>query len=851
MDTRPFRPAAADDLSGAPDSWPLSAVDAARAVGVSERTIRRAIARGDLPASKHAGIYRVAQDDLERYRLRTTATDASPPGRGAGRSALPSPTPPLIGRQDERAAVRALLLRAGVRLITLTGPGGVGKTRLALEVTREIAEVFADGACFVDLSPVRDERLVLPTIAQAIGLRETRGRALDETILTFLRPRECLLVLDNCEQVVAAAPQIAALVSACPTLNILATSRIPLRIRDEHRFPVDPLPLSASEQAPADLLAQSEATQLFIERARAVYPTLATTRDDLRAIAGICQRLDGLPLAIELAAAWSALLPPAELLARLSESLRLPDRGPRDLPQRQRTVWDTIAWSYDLLPPDVQDVFRRLSVFVGGFDLDAASAIAEVPAGTVLGSLDVLVEQSILRRLDLSGTGPRFAMLETVREFARQHLDEHGGTAQTRGRHAEHYLTLAEHIESVLYGSEMRQHLDRLEAEHPNCLAALGYFVELGDATRELRLAGMLSEFWYYRGQISEGIAAQRGALERGEAAPPGPRARVMSELGFLYWATGATDLALPLLASSMPLVREAGNIGRVAQTQFMWADVLRNQKGREAEAIALLEEVAALIGDRQPPSELYPSALADLGDLWLLQGDREHGVALLNRALTLFQRSANQLGIGQAHLRLGRLARQDGLARQAADHDGKSLRAYRASGVVTHSGLPLAELGRLVAASGYPEAAARIAGMIQAITDRTGAAFDSDWTAAQTDAERDAFGHGRPAAFEAGRALPFGDALTEAIAIADALAAGKPPPGGARHRPVRAPAVLSPREHHVLALLTQRYTAPEIADQLFLSVRTVERHVSNVYNKLGVNSRRAAVAAAVQHGLV
>jgi DNA-binding CsgD family transcriptional regulator len=361
----------------------------------------------------------------------------------------------------------------------------------------------------------------------------------------------------------------------------------------------------------------------------------------------------------------------------------------------------------------------------------------------------------------------------------------------------------------------------------------------------------MLSEYWYFRGQLSDGIAALSVALERGRAAAPGPRARVMSELGFLVWASGDTDQALSLLSASMPLVRETGNAYRVAQIQFMWADVLRNQEGHERKAIALLEEVVDETSQRWHEPGLYAAALEDLGDLWIAQGERERGIALLHQSLAMSEAAVNQLGIGQAHLRLGRLARLDGVTRQAAGHLGHSLRAYRASRIVTHAGLPLVELGKVAAASRCAEAAARIAGMVKSISDHSGAAFDSDWTIPQTEGEAQAAGRVRPAAFEAGRALSFDDALGEAIAIAEALAAGDPPPGGARHRPSNPPAPLSPREHHVLALLAKRYTAPEIADQLYLSVRTVERHVSNVYNKLGVNSRRAAVAAATQYGLV
>lgn len=837
-------------LSGAPDTWPFSASDAAFAAGVSERTIRRAIARGDLPATKHAGIYRIAAADLERFRLRMTARRVPRTNPASGGIALPARTSSLIGRETERATIRELLLRDGMRLVTLTGPGGVGKTRLAVEIAREVADVFEDGARFVDLSPIRDPQLVLPTIAQAIGFQNAGRRSLNEAIAAFLQPRDVLLLLDNCEQVIEAAPEIADLIGACPNLHVVATSRAPLRIEDEHRFPLNPLPLPASAEAPAKILTQSDAIRLFIERTGAISPDSFST-EDVRSIATICRRLDGLPLAIVLAAAWSAVLTPSELLARLTESMRRPGQGPRDLPQRQRTVWDTIAWSHDLLPPDAQTVFRRLAVFVGGFDLDAAATVADVPAEGAIDLIGVLVEHSLVRRVETAAGGARFAMLETMREYAAELLDAHGETDEARSRHAEHYLLFAEHTESVLYGSRMRQHLDCLETEHPNCLGALGYFVETGDATRELRLAGMLSEYWYYRGRVAEGIVALGAALERGSASPPGARARVMSELCFLYWVAGKTDTALSLVASSIPFAREAGDTYRLAQMLFVWAHVLGSEDGRETEAIALLEEVLPLVHGKVLASELHPSALHDLGNLRLRKGDREGGVALIVEALGMYRTTANQFGIGQTLQSLGHLDRDDGDTSGAARHYSEALRAYRDSGIMTQIGFLLTALAALAADAGFSEASTRIAGMVQAIADRTGAVFGAASPARPASGRQHAPPVNHPTPFDAGRELAFDQALTEAIAIADALAAGDPPPGGARHRPPPAPARLSPRERHVLSLLAQRYTAPEIADQLFLSVRTVERHVSNVYDKLGVSSRRAAVDAATNYGLV
>jgi len=364
----------------------------------------------------------------------------------------------------------------------------------------------------------------------------------------------------------------------------------------------------------------------------------------------------------------------------------------------------------------------------------------------------------------------------------------------------------------------------------------------------------MLSEYWLYRGQLSEGIATLRAAVERGSAGPPGPRAKAMLELAALHLVAGSTNQAASLSATAVSVARESGDPEWLGQALWVRANAIGSEDGRAAEAIAMLEEGLQLARDRHIPDTSLQSALAAIGTLRLRLGEREHGAALLQDALGVLRALGCHLEAGTTAQRIGRLDHQDGKLTVAAARYGEALRAYGEAGVVTQAGFVLADLARTVATSGYPISAARIAGMAQAIAERSGATGDGNSpfvlmpipteTLTTTD-------YGYQEAVTAGWNLPFNDALTEAIAIADALAEGKAPPGAAGEKPARPPGPLSSRERDVLALLAQRYTAPEIADQLFISVRTVERHVSNVYDKLGVRSRRAAVAAAAHHGLV
>src|SRR6266567_2836174 len=390
---------------------------------------------------------------------------------------LPAQLTPLIGRRQEVAEVWALLQRPEVSLVTLTGIGGVGKTRLSLQVATDLLDDFADGVCFVPLAPISDPDLVVPTIAQALGIKEIGERLLLDLLKAYIQDKRLLLLLDNFEQVLPAVPELSNLLADCPQLKMLVTSRAVLHIRGEHEFPVPPLALPDLTHLPgSESLLQYAAVALFLQCVQAASPDFQVTPTNTRTIAEICVRLDGLPLAIELAAARSKLLPPQALLTRLAHRLQVLTSGARDAPVRQQTLRNTLAWSYDLLDAEEQRLFRRLSVFAGGCTLEAveglSTALGELPAD-VLDGVASLMDKSLLRQVEQEGQEPRLLMLATIREYALEALAASGEMESTRQAHAAYYLALAEQAELELGGPQQGAWLDRLEREHDNLREAL------------------------------------------------------------------------------------------------------------------------------------------------------------------------------------------------------------------------------------------------------------------------------------------------------------------------------------------------------------------------------------------
>jgi predicted ATPase/class 3 adenylate cyclase/DNA-binding CsgD family transcriptional regulator len=575
---------------------------------------------------------------------------------------LPVQPTPFLGREHEVAAIGDLLRREDVRLVTLTGPGGTGKTRLALQVAAGLSGLFASGVFFVNLAPISDPALVVPTIAETLAIREGSGQALLSRLTEELQLRQLLLLLDNFEHVVSAAEQVAAVLTACPQLKVLVTSREVLHVRAEHEFPVPPLAVPDPDHLP-DLatLSHQVAVALFLQQAQMVKPDFQLTDTNARAVAELCARLDGLPLAIELAAARMKLFSPQALLTRLLSRLSVLKSASRDVPARQQTLRNTIAWSYHLLDEEEQWLFRRLSVFVGGCTLEAAEAVctgSDDEAGRILAGIASLVDKSLLQRMEQHvGEEPRFVMLETIRAYALERLASHGETEAARSAHAAYFLALAEDTEEDIAGPQQVVLLERLEQEHDNLRAVMQWSTSHAGERKAmaLRLGGALYAFWYVRAHFSEGRDfLEHALLLRGDVAAP-VWAKALYAAAQLHEDLGSHDRAEDYCEQSLVFYRELGDTRGIATCLHVLADIAWNQ-GNLPVARTLGEESLTLfraLGD----SRWVAYLLYHLGSLAVEQGEYARGRDLLTEGLTITRERGDTWMIATSLFTLARVS--------------------------------------------------------------------------------------------------------------------------------------------------------------------------------------------------
>jgi non-specific serine/threonine protein kinase len=810
---------------------------------------------------------------------------------------LPAQVSSFVGRDAELAAVRALV--GGSRLVTLTGAGGAGKTRLGLQVAAGLADGTEDGVWFVDLAPLGDPGLVAVTVADVLGVRQEPGVPVLDSLVAAVGGRSLLVLLDNCEHVIGACAKLAdVLLRGCPGLALLATSREPLGIDGERVYRVPSMRTPADGDDP-DVIRASEAVRLLADRAAAQGVSLGWDEPAAETAGRICRRLDGIPLAIELAAARLRVMPAGELEARLDERFALLTGGSRAGLPRQQTLRAMVDWSWELLNPGERVVLAALSVFAGGFGLAAAEAVAagaDVPAGEVLGILGALVDKSLVQFGD-TGAGPdRYWLLETVRRYAAGRLDALGPAAvnQARAAHRDYYLALAEAAAPQLTGPDQAAWLDRLEAELGNLRTAIAISEAQADPEPGLRLAASLRVYWKARGHAAEGADALRALLDspaaqgrtllRARALAAAVRllmqlsgyaiaeryceealviaraaddeqlvAELLHERAWVLLSQGHLDAALLVIESGLDLARRLHDphlTARLLSARSYATYVAGDHAGAardSAESLRLFRQA----GDRLQVGEL----LDNLGSIELSAGDLDVARRHLAESLDIFRELDNRDGIAYATFNLG-LAEYLGGSLDAAEAlFAESFDLTWRMGIKRQAAYGLMGLAMVGHGGADPGWSARLHGAAnQAFADLGHAIEPLEGRLADLDRQRLRAAMGAEAfeaEYTAGRTLDVAQVAHEArhripAGRADALAS-EPDAAGPR----KAMTVLTPRELDVLKLVAQGLSNPEIAQRLFLSEHTVHRHLANILRKLGLSSRAAAAAWGVRAGLV
>jgi predicted ATPase len=702
------------------------------AIAALEQGLRRrpyphtlaALSRGlALEPADHVRLF--ARGSISREAEPAGPLKTSPPVAAAGQPHVRLPTSPttLIGREADIASVAGLLQAHNpeTRLVTLIGPGGVGKTRLAVAVAATLAAAYPDGVVFVDLAPLHDHRLITATISSALSVYEGGNQGTWELLVGYLRERRVLLVIDNVEHVLRGAQVLGELLSECPGIALLATSRIALRLRAERRFAVEPLGQPLEQEPSLEAIAAAPAVRLFVERAATIAPSFALDCDNAAAVAAVCRRLGSLPLAIELAAARVGVLGIVPLLQRLDRPLPLLTSGAPDLPERQRTLRNTLVWSHALLGSQEQVLFRRLSVFAGGWTLSAAEAVcsgADLPIHDVLGRLEALVDNSLIRRLDVGEEEPRFGMLEIVREYAAERVVECGEWRMLRARHRDWCLTLAEQAVSELIGSQQASWLERLDRALDNLRLALSWMYDEQQIELGLRLAGALGRFWSTRRYVTEGREWLERLLAPASALglPASLRAQASYAVGVLASIQGDPINAAMRLEESIELYHLAGDrVGGVRALNTRGG--VSYDQGHLAFAAALWAQSLAqarIAGDLGEAAH----AVGNLGEAYFHMGDLTAAEASHTEALALAQRAGRIDLEAMQRGNLGNVARERGDLLSATVLQRQALVLKQGLGARRQIAISLEDLASIAAAEGRGTRAACLLGAANAIRE-------------------------------------------------------------------------------------------------------------------------------------
>jgi non-specific serine/threonine protein kinase len=765
----------------------------------------------------------------------------APPASHVASARLPTPATPIIGRDRALEDVRSLI--AGrPRLVTLTGPGGVGKTRLALEVAEALRGDFSDGVWFVDLSSLVDPQLVLPYIWGILAKGRENGESPLENLVTTLQSSQMLVVLDNCEQVLEAAPELAVALGVCPRLIVLATSRAPLRIRGELEYPVLPLELPRLDQPMRlDAAGKASSVDLFIERVRAVRPDFELNADNAADVAELCVRLDGLPLAIELVAPRLRSMSPAALLERLDSCMNNVGDAPRDVAARQRTMRATVNWSYCLLNHSQQRLFRRLAVFESGFDMFSAEAVCG-SGESVVGDLGALVEASLVFAVHFSArTG--FGLLETVRTYALEQLSASGELDAVREAHLRHYVSLVEELELRTSGREQVSCLDRLEREHANICAALRWALQQQDVSLGLRLCSALRHFWYVRGSLREGSEWLAGFLSCPMAdVDPRLRARALNAAGNLAGQRGAYADAERYHRESLSLRRNIGDEREIAQS------------------LVNLGSTSVARGDFQTAQDLYeeslrlrrslddaPGVFLSLENLALLayqMGQFERARALYVEARALAESLGNSRNIARTLQGLAWVAQQQGHLDEAIGLNHQALLRFHDVGDRSALAECLETIGDLASVQGNAHRGARLLGAAERLWEQAGSTrlpVDHGRYLRSVELVRLRLGDSATdRAWMEGRSMSAQQAVDEALGLL-------PSDGNTRHAGASGRTRLTRREREVAVLIARGLTNRQIADALVISAGTARIHVDHILAKLAFQSRTQVAAWVVE----